>query len=234
MNDRPAPVLEMRDVARIYATPGRPVTVLSHVSVIIRAGEFVALTGPSGSGKTTFLNLAGLLDRPTSGEILLNGQAVPALDDAVVDTLRARSIGMVFQRFNLLSRRTVIENVLFRFRYAPAPPGVDIRRLALQALEAVGLAALAGQPVRLLSGGEMQRVAIARAVALPPALLLVDEPTGNLDAVSADSVMECFRGLHARGITLVLATHNAHLLSACTRHLVCRDGRVAEADGGGP
>jgi putative ABC transport system ATP-binding protein len=232
MTGRDKAVLEMRDVAKIYTTPSRPVKVLSQVSLTIRAGEFVALTGPSGSGKTTFLNLAGLLDRPTSGELCVNGQTVSNLDDAAVDVLRARCIGMVFQRFYLLSRRTVLENVLFRFRYAPAP-GVDLRGLAMQALEEVGLAALAGQPARLLSGGEMQRVAIARAVALPPALLLVDEPTGNLDAASAESVMQCFRRLHARGITVVLATHNAGLLPACTRHLVCRDGRVVEADGGG-
>lgn len=233
MTDGDRPVLDMRDVARTYATPHRLVKVLSQVSVTIRAGEFVALTGPSGSGKTTFLNLAGLLDRPTSGEIAINGQTIAGLDDATVEGLRARCIGMVFQRFCLLSRRTVIENVLFRFRYAPAPQA-DPRRLAMQALEEVGLAALAEQPARLLSGGEMQRVAIARAVAMPPALLLVDEPTGNLDAASAESVMQCFRRLHARGITIVLATHNAGLLSSCTRHLVCQDGRVVEADGSGP
>ena len=228
MTARAQPVLEMRDVAKVYATPGRAVQVLAQVSVTIHAGEFVGLTGPSGSGKTTFLNLAGLLDRPTAGTIRVDGQAAAELGEAAVDALRARRIGMVFQRFHLLSRRTVLENVLFRFRYAPAP-GVDLRSLAMQALEEVGLAALATQPARLLSGGEMQRVAIARAVALPPALLLVDEPTGNLDAASAETVMQCFRRLHARGITLVLATHNAHLLADCTRRLACRDGRVVEA-----
>ncbi len=231
MNGDGAPVLEMKAVAKSYPAARGPVTVFTQVSLVIRPAEFVAIAGPSGSGKTTFLNMAGLLDRPTSGEVFVEGRQVSALDEAAVDGLRAHRIGMVFQRFCLLPGRTVRENVRFRFRYAPVS-AAQARELAEQAIDDVGLTALADQPARLLSGGEMQRVAIARAVALPPALLLVDEPTGNLDAVSATAVMECFRRLHARGITIVLATHNPALLAYCSRRLMCRDGRIADIEEG--
>lgn len=224
-----SPVLELRDVTKTYRSARGSVTVLSGVSLAVSAGEFVAITGPSGSGKTTFLNIAGLLDRPTSGDVVLEGRRALDFDERAVDALRARRIGMVFQRFCLLSRRTVLDNVRFRFRYTDVPED-EVRRLSWAALEAVDLAALAGQPARFLSGGEMQRVAIARAVALMPALLLVDEPTGNLDAAAAETVMRCFDRLHARGITLVLATHNAALLPHCSRHLLCRDGQLRDAD----
>ena len=187
----------------------------------------VLLVGSPNSGKTTLLNMAGLLDRPTSGEVFVEGNRAADLDEAAVDRLRAQRIGMVFQRFCLLAARSVRDNVLFRFRYAPVPAG-RARQLAEEAIEEVGLTPQADQPARLLSGGEMQRVAIARAVALPPALLLVDEPTGNLDAVAAEGVMRCFRRLHERGITILLATHNPGLLPYCTRHLACRDGAVAD------
>ena len=228
MSGPEAPVLELRNVDKIFPAVRGAVTVLARASFVVQPGEFVALTGPSGSGKTTLLNIAGLLDRPTAGEVLVEGRRAADLDDAAVDRLRAQRIGMVFQRFCLLAARSVRENVLFRFRYAPMPE-TRARQLADEAIEEVGLTAQADQPARLLSGGEMQRVAIARAVALPPALLLVDEPTGNLDAVAAEAVMRCFRRLHERGITIVLATHNAGLLPYCTRHLACRDGSVTDA-----
>lgn len=229
MNAPGAPVLELRGVTRTFASPRGPVNVLNGIALTVVAGEFVGLTGPSGSGKTTLLNIAGLLDRPSAGVVRIEGRDVSQLDEAAVDALRARRIGMVFQRFCLLMGRTVLENVLFRFRYAPVPDG-NGRDLALRALEAVGLAPLADQSARLLSGGEMQRVAIARAVALPPALLLVDEPTGNLDTASAGAVMEGFRRLHARGITIVLATHNPALLPYCTRHVGLHAGCVIDEE----
>ncbi len=231
MNGPDAPVLELRNVGRAFPAARGAVTVLAGVCFAVRPGEFVALTGPSGSGKTTLLNIAGLLDRPTAGEVFVEGRRAAELDEAAVDRLRAQRIGMVFQQFCLLAARSVRENVLFRFRYAPVPEG-RARQLADEAIEEVGLTPQADQPARLLSGGEMQRVAIARAVALPPALLLVDEPTGNLDAVAAEGVMRCFRRLHERGITILLATHNAGLLPYCTRHLACRDGAVVDVGGG--
>jgi putative ABC transport system ATP-binding protein len=193
----------------------------------IHPGEFVAIMGPSGSGKTTFLNLAALLDRPTSGMIHFGGQDVSILDDPGLTTLRKHRIGMVFQRFCLLSHRTVLENVLFRFRYLDIPRPAALT-LARQALAEMSLTAHADQPARLLSGGEMQRTAIARAVAAPPNLLLVDEPTGNLDHDSAEVVMKCFQSLNRRGITIILATHNPGLLKYCNRCLTCRDGTIVE------
>jgi putative ABC transport system ATP-binding protein len=153
------------------------------------------------------------------------GQDVSLLDERRQGAIRGRSIGRVFQSFCLLPRRSVLENVLFRFRYLDVPRA-DALAMACRAVEDVGLSPRAGQAVRLLSGGEMQRVAIARAVALPPALLLVDEPTGNLDAESARIVMEQFRRLNAKGITIVLVTHNPAVLAYCGRRLACVGGWV--------
>ena len=224
----PPPILALEGVSKSFPTPHGPGEGLRGISLAIRPGECVALTGPSGSGKTTFLNLAALLDRPTGGTIRLAGREVSGLDAAGQTALRKQRIGMVFQRFCLLGHRTVLENILFRFRYLDTARE-EALRLAREALHEMDLDAHAGQPVRLLSGGEMQRTAIARAVAAPPDLLLVDEPTGNLDRQSADGVMACFRRLNARGITILLATHNPALLEYCGRHLTCRDGVITEA-----
>ncbi len=227
MTSAPPPILKLENVSKSFPTPRGPAMVLKSVSLAVYPGEFIVIMGPSGSGKTTFLNLAALLDRPTSGTVHFNGQDVSALNAQEMLTLRKYRIGMVFQRFCLLSHRTVIENVLFRFRY------LDVRRdqalkFAQQALEEMSLVPHAKQPARLLSGGEMQRVAIARAVASPPDLLLVDEPTGNLDKESTAGVMHCFQNLNRRGITILLATHNPALLKYCTRSLTCRDGSLID------
>jgi len=221
-------LLKMENVAKSFPTPHGSTLVLRSLNLTIHSGEFVAIMGPSGSGKTTFLNLAALLDRPTSGTIHFGGQDISALNEEGMNTLRKHRIGMVFQRFCLLSHRTVLENVLFRFRYLDVPRPQALA-LARQALEEMSLTPHADQPARLLSGGEMQRTAIARAVATPPDLLLVDEPTGNLDRDSAEGVMHCFQNLNRRGITILLATHNPALLKYCTRSLTCRDGTVTEA-----
>lgn len=220
-------ILSLENVSKSFATPRGPVTVLRSVNLSVYPGEFVAITGPSGSGKTTFLNLAALLDRPTAGTIHFGGTDVSALDEPGLNGLRKHRIGMVFQRFCLLSHRTVLENVLFRFRYLDVPRP-EATKLAYQALEEMSLTPHAHQPARLLSGGEMQRTAIARAVAAPPDLLLVDEPTGNLDRDSADGVMSCFRSLNRRGITILLATHNPALLKDCTRCLSFKEGTMVE------
>ncbi len=227
MTDRPPPILSMEGVSKRYGSARDSVTVLQSVNVALYPGEFTAITGPSGSGKTTFLNLAALLDRPTSGRIHFGGRDTTALTDPDLNALRKLRVGMVFQRFCLLGHRTVLENVLFRFRYLTIPKE-EARRLARAALVEMGLGQHEGQPARLLSGGEMQRVAIARAVALPPDLLLVDEPTGNLDPAAAEGVMRCFQKLSRRGIAIALATHNPALLPYCGRRLVCHEGTVTE------
>lgn len=222
------PVLQMRGVNKSFATPRGPVHVLRGVDVTIHAGSFVAITGPSGSGKSTFLNLASLLDTPTSGELFLDGDNVARLSERDLCRVRKDRIGMVFQKFCLLPHRSALDNVLFRFRYFDTPRR-EARAQAEAALATVGLLGQAEQPVRLMSGGEMQRVAVARAIAHRPSLLVADEPTGNLDRVSAEGVMEVFARLHDQGITVLLVTHNDELLRYAQRHLAFRDGRLENA-----
>jgi putative ABC transport system ATP-binding protein len=221
------PVLRMTGVGKRFPAPHGFTEVLRGLELTVRAGEFLMITGPSGSGKSTLLNLAGLLDRPTSGRINFEDRDVTGLDEVALSALRGTRIGMVFQRFCLLPHRSVRDNVLFRFRYT-AIPAYEAHTQADQALEQVGLTALRDRTARLLSAGEMQRVAIARAVALRPALLLADEPTGNLDHAAADVVMDCFRALNAAGLTTIMVTHNESLLGTASRHLVCRDGNVTD------
>jgi len=221
----------MAGVTRTFHDSRGPVPVLRGVNLSVTPGEFVIITGPSGSGKTTLLNIVSMLDRPTSGRSLFCGRDVNGLSDAELCETRGRRIGMVFQNFHLLPYRSAFQNILFRWRYikpgknAPGPS-------ADEALARVGLADIRHRQVRLLSAGEMQRVAIARAVALPPTLLVADEPTGNLDGSAADTVMKCFRALNADGITILMVTHNEHLLEYGTRHLVCDAGILAAPKGG--
>lgn len=220
--------LEMRDVSRVFESPGGDVHALRSVDLKISSGEFVAISGPSGSGKTTLLHLSALLDRPTQGDVLLDGTSTLSLGDDDLGDLRKHKVGMVFQAFHLLPRRTVLENVRFRFRYQHASPEDEEAR-AREALTWVDMEDLADREVRWLSGGEMQRVAIARAVAGRPALLLADEPTGNLDRTNTLAVMTCFERLHQAGITILMVTHNEELLSFASRKLQCLDGHVKDA-----
>jgi ABC-type lipoprotein export system ATPase subunit len=221
----------MESVSKVFPSGRGRVTALRSVDLRVEAGEFLAITGPSGSGKTTLLNLAGLLDRPTAGRVLFRGRDVSAMDERGLSELRKRSIGRVFQNFCLLSRRSVMENVLFRFRYLDVPRAEAAAR-AREAVARVGLDARADQPVRLLSGGEMQRAAIARALAIFPDLLLVDEPTGNLDAESTRGVMSHFRALHEQGSTIVLVSHNPLVRGYCSRTLACVNGVITDAAAG--
>ena len=220
-----ASVLHLRGVSKRFAAPGGAVEALREVSLELAAGEFVAITGPSGSGKSTLLHVAALLEPPTSGEVWLDGENVAHLAERDLAARRGRKIGMVFQKFCLLPHRNVLDNVLFRFRYT-RHPRTEARALARAALEAVGLRERMQHKARLLSGGEMQRVALARAIALPPRLLAADEPTGNLDRVAAESVMNCLHALNQRGVTILLVTHNEALLRHCSRRLRLEDGRI--------
>lgn len=221
------PILHLSGVEKSFPAAGGAVRVLRGVDLEVRAGDFAVLTGPSGSGKSTLLHLCALLDRPTAGALHLDGLPAHALSDDRLAALRRDRVGMIFQRFHLLPHRTALDNVMFRFRYAAPPPDAAARARA--ALEEVGLGPLAGRRARLLSGGEMQRVAIARALALRPALLVADEPTGNLDRAAAEAVMACLAREHAAGLTVLLVTHNEQLLRYATRHFICRDGRVEVA-----
>lgn len=221
------PVLAMRGVWKSFPTPRGPVHVLRGMDLEIEPGSFVVITGPSGSGKSTFLNLASLLDAPTQGVIHFAGRVVSTLTEDELCVVRKERLGMVFQKFCLLTHRSAIENVMFRFRYLDTPED-EARARSQEALDLVGLGRQADQPVRLMSGGEMQRVAIARAVARRPDLLVADEPTGNLDRKSAEAVMQTFECLHREGISILFVTHNDELLRYATRHLICREGRLED------
>lgn len=222
-------MLELQGVRKTFREAGHSVEVLRGVDLRLKAGEFAALTGPSGSGKTTLINLIGLLDRPTAGAVRLEGEDYAAAPEARLVAARKHRIGLVFQQGGLLPYRTALDNVAFRFRYLDVPRA-EARARAAATLAALGLAGLAARRARLLSGGEKARVAMARAVVQPPALLLADEPTGNLDRRAAEDVMDLFRKLNREGMTILLATHNEQLLAYCTRRFALADGRILRED----
>jgi putative ABC transport system ATP-binding protein len=218
-------VIELRHISKVYQRgDGTPVTALRDVSFTIRTGEFVTVRGASGSGKSTILNILGCLDTPSSGAYLLSGDDVSDYSDRQRSRVRNARIGFVFQSFNLLPRTTAVENVEIPMVYSGGP--VD-RRQALAALDRVGLADRADHFATELSGGEQQRVAIARALINDPPLLLADEPTGNLDSATGDSIMSLVTALHRDGRTIVLVTHDEHVASFADRELLLRDGVLA-------
>jgi putative ABC transport system ATP-binding protein len=198
---------------------------LAGVSLEIRRGEKLAIMGPSGSGKTTLLSILGCLDRPSSGTHFFDGQSVASLDDDALSRLRNRSVGFVFQAFHLIPQLTVAENVETPLLYAGVALG-EWRRRAMEALERVSLAHRADHRPSELSGGEAQRAAIARALVTSPRLLLADEPTGNLDTATGEEIAALLDGLHAKGATVALVTHNEALGRRAERVLRLRDGRI--------
>ncbi|MFZ5625571.1 MAG: ABC transporter ATP-binding protein [Gemmatimonadota bacterium] len=218
-------VIQIRDVRREYDMGGEVVHALRGVSLEIRRNEYVAIMGPSGSGKSTLMNVLGCLDTPTSGEYWLNGQEVSRLSDEALARVRNKEIGFVFQTFNLLPRATALHNVELPLVYAGVP-AKQRRALAEEALARVGLAQRMHHKPNELSGGQRQRVAIARALVNRPAMLLADEPTGNLDSQTSDEIMRVFGDLHAEGQTIVLVTHEPTIAAFAQRVVVLRDGRI--------
>jgi putative ABC transport system ATP-binding protein len=220
------PVIAVRDLTKTYTVGELEVPALRGVSVEVQRGEFVALTGPSGSGKSTFMHLLGCLDRPTSGHYLLNGRDVSTLDKRALAHVRNDEIGFVFQGFNLLSRTSALENVELPMLYRRGVGAQERRERAVAALESVGLGSRLEHHPNQLSGGQQQRVAIARALVNRPALLLADEPTGNLDTRTSVEVMQIFQHLNDAGLTIVLVTHEPDIAEYATRVVAFRDGRV--------
>ncbi|MFE6866087.1 ABC transporter ATP-binding protein [Kitasatospora sp. NPDC057692] len=227
-----APVIEFRQVGLTYPGPP-PVAALKPCDLAVAAGEYVTVIGPSGSGKSTFLNIAGLLDAPTAGHYLLDGIDTGGLPDADRTALRGRRIGFVFQSFHLLPHRSAAENVALAMLYTAGRGrrgAAERRELARAALVRVGLGhRLDALPTRL-SGGERQRVAIARALVGRPSLLLCDEPTGNLDTVTAESILALLDELHAQGLTVLLITHDPQVAARGRRTVAIRDGVLREEE----
>ena len=221
------PVIQLEAIDKVYQTGEVAVHAVRGVSLQVLPGEFVAVMGASGSGKSTLMNVIGCLDRPTAGHYRLDGEEVGTLTKSELSRVRNQRLGFVFQGFNLLSRTSALENVELPLLYSPHGHGRrELRRRSLAALERVGLAERAEHHPSQLSGGQQQRVAIARALVNEPALLLADEPTGNLDTRTSLEIMAIFQELNRKGMTILMVTHEPDIAQYCLRQIVMRDGRV--------
>ncbi len=218
-------MIQLSGVERTYLVGGQPVHALRDVRLGIEAGEYVSIMGPSGSGKSTLLHILGCLDRPTAGSYRLAGQETASLAENELSRLRRCQIGFVFQFFHLVPRLTAAGNLELPMIFAGIAPD-ERRQRASRALELVGLTPRAGHRPDQLSGGEQQRVAIARAVVMEPALLLADEPTGNLDSVSGAEVIALMEGMNQRGLTLIVVTHDPKVAERARRCIRLMDGRI--------
>lgn len=218
------PLIKTENLSRTYVLDEVTVPVLKAVNIEVGAGEMISVVGPSGCGKSTLMHLLGLLDTPTSGKIYFEGGDVSYLSETQRADFRGDKIGFVFQNFNLLKKFTSLENVTLPLIYSHKSGGSEKRARAL--LEEVGLSHRIGHLTSKLSGGEQQRVAIARALINDPALILADEPTGNLDSKAGAEIMEVLKGLNAQGKTLVIVTHDESVAAACQRVIKMKDGQV--------
>jgi putative ABC transport system ATP-binding protein len=218
-------VIDLRQISRRYVVGGRDVHALRDIDLQIGAGDYVSIMGPSGSGKSTLLNIIGCLDRPSAGTYLLDGQPVGALDERALSRIRARKIGFVFQVFHLVPRLTAAANVELPMLLAGIEPALRAGRVA-RALEAVDLSDRAWHRPEQLSGGERQRVAIARAIVMGPAVLLADEPTGNLDRASGNEIVALLEAMNAEGLTLIVVTHDPDVGRRARTQLRMDDGAL--------
>ena len=220
-------VIDIQGITKTYVNGKLSVPVLHGIDLQVNKGEFVSIMGPSGSGKSTFMNILGCLDRPTTGSYLLNGDEVATLSDDELAFVRNKQIGFVFQSFNLLTKLTALENVALPMIYAGMDKKSRNERAAVL-LSSVGLGERMDHLPSELSGGQRQRVAIARALANNPAIIMADEPTGNLDSKSTIDVMNIFRGLYDEGRTIILVTHEPEIATYASRNVVLRDGLIVE------
>ena len=220
-------VIDIQGITKTYVNGKLSVPVLHGIDLVVNKGEFVSIMGPSGSGKSTFMNILGCLDRPTTGSYRLNGDEVATLSDDELAYVRNKQIGFVFQSFNPLTKLTALENVALPMIYAGVNKKMRIER-ATQLLQSVGLGERMDHLPSELSGGQRQRVAIARALANNPAIIMADEPTGNLDSKSTIDVMNIFRGLHDEGRTILLVTHEPDIATYASRNVVLKDGIIVE------
>jgi putative ABC transport system ATP-binding protein len=220
-------MLELHSISKTY-TEGGELTALNNLSLKINQGEFVAIVGPSGCGKSTLLHILGLLDKPDSGEYLINDQRVDRLSSKERARMRNQTFGFVFQSFNLLPRTSIFENVMLPLRYRPNHSSINRNLLVNEAVTKVGLKERISSLPNQLSGGQQQRVAIARALVGDPQVILADEPTGNLDTKNGLEIMEIFESIHQKGKTVVMVTHNNELLKHATRIITMQDGQIVE------
>jgi putative ABC transport system ATP-binding protein len=229
-----APVAELREICKTYFKPDGTVLVeaLKNVSMNIYPGEYLAIMGASGSGKSTMMNLLGCLDRPTSGEYFLDGKDVARMDDDELSRVRGQKIGFVFQAFNLISELNIVDNVLVPLFYQGVPRAERIER-AIEKLKIVGLGDRLTHRPKELSGGQQQRVAIARALVNEPSIIMADEPTGNLDSKTSESILTLFDDLHASGMTIIMVTHDDEMADHCERIVRLHDGEIQSDRSGG-
>ena len=229
-NVRPssAPAIALRGINKTYPNPAGTFSALADIDLTIEKGEFVAIVGQSGSGKSTLLNLLAGIDRPSSGEVIVDGHAVHALSERALSAWRGRSVGIVFQFFQLLPTLTVAENVMLPMDFGDRWPARERRARALALLERLGVVEQADKLPAALSGGQQQRVAVARALANAPAILLADEPTGNLDSHTSQSLLALLTDLVHEGQTVVMVTHEHAAMRHATRTVALADGRIVE------